>query len=315
MVGIKEVVSVSIGSSSRDHSVELDLLGERFRISRIGTDGSLDRAAEIFAKLDGKVAAFGMGGIDMYLKAAGRRYYFREAKRLKAAAGCTPIVDGSGLKGAIEAGVVGYLRDTCGLKLRGKKVFMTSAVDRWGMAEGLRDAGCEMVFGDLIYALGLPLPIRRWSSLVALVRLLTPVAAQMPFSWLYPTGREQDKPPEPNPTAQRLYEWADVVAGDWQYVKKYMPEDMHGKWVITNTTTAADVELCRSRGVELLVTSTPRLEGRSFGTNVIEATLIALSGASEELPAEEYLALLKRVGFAPDLQWFGTSIAVDHDGS
>lgn len=312
MVGIKEVVSVSIGSSDRDHAVELDLLGERFRISRIGTDGSLERAADIFVELDGKVAAFGMGGIDMYLKAGGRRYYFREAKRLKAAAGSTPVVDGSGLKGAVEAGVVTYLRDTCGLQLRGKKVLMTSAVDRWGMAEGLRDAGCEMVFGDLIYALGLPVPIRRWSSLVMFVRVLTPMAVQMPFSWLYPTGSEQDKPPEPNPAVERLYEWADIVAGDWQYVKKHMPEDMRGKWVITNTTTAADVELCRSRGVELLVTSTPRLGGRSFGANVIEATLIALSGASAELPAEEYLTLLERVGFTPDVQWLGTPVAVDH---
>lgn len=303
MVHIKEVVSVSIGSSQRDHTVEIDLLGEHFKISRIGTDGSLEKAAERFAELDGHVAAFGMGGIDMYLKAAGRKYYFREARKLKAAAGATPIVDGSGLKGAVEAGTVAFMRDELGLELTGKRVLMTSAVDRWGMAEGLRDAGCEMVFGDLIYALGVPVPIRTWGSLVLLVRTLTPVVAQLPFSWLYPTGAEQNKAPKRNETAERLYQWADIIAGDWQYVKKYMPDDMSGKWIVTNTTTPDDVELCRSRGVELLVTSTPRLEGRSFGTNVIEATLVALRGASGELPAEDYQTLLEQVGFAPDVMW------------
>ncbi len=72
---------------------------------------------------------------------------------------------------------------------------------------------------------------------------------------------------------------------------------MRGKWIITNTTTAADVELARSRGVELLVTSTPRLEGRSFGTNVIEATMVALDGAKGELSPERYRELLDSVGF------------------
>jgi hypothetical protein len=82
-----------------------------------------------------------------------------------------------------------------------------------------------------------------------------------------------------------------------------MPDDMAGKWVITNTTTASDVAEMRSRGVELLVTSTPRLAGRSFGTNVIEAALIALSGSRAELDSEQYLRLLAGVGFVPDVQW------------
>ena len=82
-----------------------------------------------------------------------------------------------------------------------------------------------------------------------------------------------------------------------------MPTDMSGKWIITNTTTAEDVELARSRGVELFVTSTPRLNGRSFGTNVIEATMVALDGAPGELSPERYRELLDSVGFKPDVQW------------
>ncbi|MBI5231961.1 MAG: quinate 5-dehydrogenase [Coriobacteriales bacterium] len=300
---MKEVVSISIGSSTRDHSVEMELLGERFRISRIGTDGSLENAAARFAELDGKVDAFGMGGIDIYLRADGRKYFFRDAKKLIADVSRTPVVDGSGLKGAVEASVGPYLRERTGLTFRGKTCLMTSAVDRWGMAEALHEAGCQMVFGDLIYALDLPVPVRSWGMLRFLVRTLTPLVAQLPFSVLYPVGSEQEKAPKPNARAQRLYEWADIIAGDWQYVKKYMPDDMRGKWIITNTTTAADVELVRERGVELLVTSTPRIEGRSFGTNVIEATMVALDGASGELAADRYLELLSAVGFEPDVMW------------
>ncbi len=301
MGNIKEIVSVSIGSSARDHEVEIDLLSERFRIRREGTDGSLDRAEARIAELDGKVAAFGMGGIDIYLRADGHDYHFREAKRLKRAAAHTPIVDGSGLKGAVEASTVRYMTDVLGLELTGKRVLMTSAVDRWGMAEGLRDAGCKLVFGDLLYALDIPILIRRWGALRLFARLLTPVAAQMPFSWLYPTGSNQEK--TYTGKHEQMYRDADIIAGDWQYVRRYMPRDMSGKWVVTNTTTHADVEFVRERGVELLVTSTPRLSGRSFGTNVIEATMVALKGADGPLEEAEYVDLLDQVGFKPDVQW------------
>jgi len=304
---IKEVVSVSIGSSSRDHEVEIELLGEQFRIRREGHDGDIAKAAARFAELDGKVDAFGMGGIDIYLRADGRKYFFREAKKLIKDVKLTPVLDGSGLKGPVEGSTVDYLVNEHGLALAGKKVLMTSAVDRWGMAEALQNAGAEQVFGDLFYALDAPFIIKRWGSLKLLVRVLTPLVAQLPFSVLYPTGDKQDETPKVNPKAGQLYNWADVIAGDWQYVKKYMPPDMRGKWIITNTTTAADVELCRERGVELLVTSTPRLDGRSFGTNVIEATMVALDGAKGELSPERYRELLDSVGFKPDVLWLQNS--------
>lgn len=300
---IKEVVSISIGSSSRDHEVEIELLGEQFRIRREGHNGDLAKAAARFAELDGTVDAIGMGGIDGYLRADGRKYFFRDARQLVKNVHITPVVDGSGLKGPVEGSTIEYLQRVHGLSFAGKKVLTTSAVDRWGMAEALQNAGAEQVFGDLFYALDLPFIIKRWSTLRLLVRALTPIVALLPFSVLYPTGGKQDETPKVNPTAGRLYAWADVIAGDWQYVRKYMPPDMRGKWIITNTTTAADVELCRERGVELLVTSTPRLNGRSFGTNVIEATMVALDNAKGELSAERYRQLLDEVGFTPDVQW------------
>jgi hypothetical protein len=300
---VKEVVSVSIGSSARDHEVEIDLLGERFRIRREGHNGDLEAAAARFAELDGTIDAFGMGGIDIYLRADGRKYFFRDAKKLIKGIHTTPVVDGSGLKGPVEGSTIDYLVGECGLELAGKKVLTCSAVDRWGMTEALQNAGCEQVFGDLIYALDLPILIKRWGSLRTLIRVMTPLASQLPFSVLYPVGSDQDKAPKPNPRMESLYSWADVIAGDWQFVKKFMPQDMRGKWIITNTTTVADVELARGHGVELLVTSTPRLEGRSFGTNVIEATMVALDGAKGELSSERYRELLDSVGFRPDVLW------------
>jgi hypothetical protein len=300
---IKEVAGISIGSSKRDHVVEVDLLGERFRIGREGTDGDMDRAVARFRELDGKVDAFGLGGIDLFLTAAGRDYHFRDAKRFRSAATTTPILDGTGLKGAVEADVVRFMREDLGLELTGKRVLVTSAVDRWGMTDAFYQAGCEMTCGDLLYALGLNIMLHDRRALVRTIRAVAPVAVQLPYSWLYEAEADHETKVGSTSRHAALYRDADIVAGDYKYVRKWMPEDMSGKWVVSNTTTAEDVEFLRRRGVELLITSTPRLEGRSFGTNVIEATMVALKGATGRLPAEEYTDLLRQVGFAPDARW------------
>ena len=64
---MKHAVSISIGSSKRNKVVEVELLGEMVRIERIGTDGSMEKAAQLYRELDGKVDAFGVGGTDLGL--------------------------------------------------------------------------------------------------------------------------------------------------------------------------------------------------------------------------------------------------------
>ncbi|HEY3316861.1 MAG TPA: quinate 5-dehydrogenase [Coriobacteriia bacterium] len=301
MAAIKEVVGVSIGSSKRDHEVVLELLGERVRIRREGTNGDMAEAVRRLRALDGKVDAFGLGGIDLFLRAAGHDYYFRDAMQFKRAVSRTPLVDGSGLKGAVEADVVRFMRQDLGLPLEGKRVLMTSAVDRWGMAQAFYDAGCEMTCADMLYALGIDIMLHDHETLVRFVHALMPVVRRLPFKWLYPAEADHETAVETK--HGDLYRDADIIGGDYKYVRKWMPEDMTGKWIVTNTTTAEDVEFLRGRGVELLVTSTPRLEGRSFGTNVMEATLVALAGSKQPLSAEEYTDLLGRIGFRPDVRW------------
>lgn len=298
---MKQVVSVSIGSSKRDHAVEIDLLGERFKIWREGTDGDMAEAVRRLRSYDGKVDAFGLGGIDLFLRAADHDYYFRDARQFRDAVKVTPLVDGSGLKGAVEGDVVRFMREDLGLQVAGKRVLVTSAVDRWGMAMAFADAGCEMTYGDLLYALDIPVMIHKRSALVRLVHVMAPIASQLPFKFLYPTEADHTSKVESESKHAELYRDADIITGDYKFVRKYMPNDLSGKWIVTNTTTLEDVEFLRSTGAELLITSTPRLEGRTFGTNVIEAALVALDGAKQALAPARYLELLHATGFAPDV--------------
>jgi hypothetical protein len=295
--GYRHVVSVSIGSSKRDAREELTVLDQHFLLERIGTDGDMRRAARILSELDGRVDAFGLGGTDLYIVAGRRRYSFRDIIKLAGHAKLTPLLDGSGLKHTLEREAIRLLEPD--IRWKGCRVLMVSALDRFGMAEALSGAGADMVFGDVIFSLNLPLPLRSFAALKLLATTLLPVVTQLPFQWFYPTGDKQEQ--EVLGRGTKYYAWADVLAGDFLYIRRYAPEDLHGKIILTNTTTKADLEWAERSGVWKMVTTTPRIGGRSFGTNVMEAFFVALSGKGRPLSESEYLDYIHQIGFKPEI--------------
>jgi len=295
---VKSIVSVSLGSSSRDHRSLVEFLGQLFDIRRIGTDGSIDRALEKLHELDGKVAAIGLGGIDVYLYAGTKRYALRDGLRLLAAVKQTPVVDGSGLKNTLEREAVRFLRDQLGIELRGRKVLMVSALDRFGMAQALVDAGADVLFGDFIFALDLDKPVRSLAEFETLAEKYLPDTCKLPFQFFYPTGKKQDRPPQPK--YPEYYAEAEIIAGDFHFIRQFMPDRLDGKIVLTNTVTERDVDELRTRNVRLLITTTPDFGGRSYGTNVIEAVLVALLGKRwEDVSEGDYQRLLHELDLKP----------------
>src|SRR5256885_14046955 len=115
----KRVVSVSLGSASRDHRFETEILGQRLIVERIGTDGDVRRAKQLLEELDGKVDALGLGGTDLYLRAGNRKYLIRETAGLVRNVRRTPFGDGGGLQAARERRVIThYLPHPKGLSFR-----------------------------------------------------------------------------------------------------------------------------------------------------------------------------------------------------
>jgi hypothetical protein len=273
-------------------------LGEQFDIARIGTDGSLDRAIAKLKELDGTVDAIGLGGIDVYLYAGTDRYALRDGLRLLDAVKETPVVDGSGLKNTLERQAIAYLQTSLGMELRGRRVLMVSALDRFGMAQALVEAGADVIFGDFIFALDLDRPVRGLAEFEEMARRYLPDACKLPFQFFYPTGKKQDRAPQPK--YPEYYEDADVIAGDYHFMRQFMPDRLDGKTVLTNTVTANDIDFLRERGIARLVTTTPDFGGRSFGTNVVEAALVAMLGKRwSDVTEDDYLRLLRELDLKP----------------
>jgi hypothetical protein len=212
----------------------------------------------------------------------------------------TPLVDGSGLKNTLESRALPFLLEKIGDRLPQKRAFIVSGAERWGLSKSFLYGGFECVFGDIMFGLSLPVPVRSERALKRMAAVIMPIAGRLPFSWIYPTGEKQE---QRVPKYVRYYQWAAIIAGDCHYIKKHLPDSLPGKIVITNTTTPEDQELFRRVGVSTLVTTTPVIEGRSFGTNMMEAALVAVSGAGRQLTFEELTGLIDQLDFQPNIQY------------
>lgn len=194
-----------------------------------------------------------------------------------------------------------YLNEKEGKSLEGLPALITTVVERYSMGNAMVDAGLDVTFGDFMFALGLPFAIRTISAARLLAGVLLPVVTQLPFAWLYPLGSEQDKPPQPKWT--KYYQRSQVIAGDFLQIRQYMPNDLTGKIIVTNTTTARNVVELQKRNLHILVTVTPRLAGRSFGTNVMEATLLALMDKPQsEVTNVDFMDLIDRIPMEPNIE-------------
>jgi hypothetical protein len=296
---MKRAVSVSLGSSSRDKQVVIDLKGEPIRVERVGTDGDVEKACRMFAELDGKVDALGVGGVDLYIRLGAREYPLHAALKLVEDVHQTPVVDGRGLKHTLERRVFELAAAALGEMPHFRRAFVPVAVDRLGLAHAVSEVADEVTFGDLMVALGVPIPVRGLKRYYQVARVMLPFVSHFPMSMLfYGSGGAESEP-----KYTRFWQESDLLAGDFLFMRKYLPENLAGKTVITNTTTTDNVEFLRARGVRLMITTTPRYEGRSFGTNMMEAALTAYAGKGRPLSDDELNGLIDELDLRPSVEW------------
>jgi hypothetical protein len=144
--------------------------------------------------------------------------------------------------------------------------------------------------------LGLPIPLTSLHTLAVIARVIAPLVCQLPFTMIYPTG---DKQAVNKPRFTKYFEQNEIIAGDFHFIHRYMPAELPGKTIITNTVTRDDVDYLRKSKVKTLITTTPEMEGRSFGTNIMEALLVCMAGGDHELTEAQYNQLLVELDLKP----------------
>ncbi len=294
----KEILSVSLGPSSRDYEFTTRMFGEEIRIRCFGTDGDVPRARELVSQFDGQVDAIGLESMNIHFTVGSRTYTHPQIQRV-AAAHSTPVVDGTHLRNTLERWAIGQVAQEHRGIFSHKRVFVMSGIERYGMAQVLSSATDQILFGDPIFQLNLPLALGSFKLLETYASLVLPRLCRAPYSWLSPAGVEQDLR---TPRGSHYFDQAHIIVGDFSHICRFAPDNLRGKTVITDSLSASDVQYLRERGVESLITMTPPLsDDHPFvGTSVLEAIFASfIDRPFAETTDDDYLNLVDRSELEP----------------
>jgi len=295
----KEIVSISLGPSGRNYEFTTQICGQDVHLRRFGADGDVGRARELVAEYDGQVDAIALSGMSVYFKVGRRTFVHQQIRQVASAAQTTPVLDGVHLKNTLERWAISQVaREQRGI-FNHKRVFVLSGIDRYAMAKVLSGFTRQIFFGDPIFHLNLPFALRSFGQLERYASLMAPSLCQGPYDKLRPPAQEQELRA---PRGAKYFDRADVIVGDSDTIRRFAPEDLRRKVIITDALSADGVQDLRERGVEKLITLTPPLSDEQpfVSPGVLEAVFVSLMDCPPaEISDDDFLNVVSRYELEP----------------
>jgi predicted amino acid dehydrogenase len=311
---MRRIVSISLGSARRDYQFTTIILGQAVEVRRIGTNGDVAMAAALVREYDGNVDAIGLGGVTPIFRVGAARYPHHEALKIAAGARRTPVTDGSGFKATLERWAVQRANEIQRGMFNYRRILITSGIERYSMAQALSQYESELRFGDPIIHSGLRFlpPPRSLKQLELYAATTLPITALLPYKILHPVALGTEGH---DTRAEKLFAWADIIAGDFAYIRRFAPHDLRNKVILTDDPSPDEIADLRERGLATLVTMAPPLTGpdgapvsRPFvATDVLEALAIAIMESGANPDDASLIDFIDEAKWGPTVQRMSTA--------
>ncbi|MCI0648045.1 MAG: serine carboxypeptidase [Chloroflexi bacterium] len=281
----------------------VSLLGREIEIRHFGCDDNLELMARRIAEFDGQVSAIALQDVARALRLGPERIEHKEGATLFKVATKTPVVDGGGVRGAMERWAVRLAADAQPGIWSRKRVLMAPGLNHTGLAQALEQYTEELQYADPVIFFALPAvpPVGRPETLPAAAGATLGQMADFSFRRLFP-----DAGTPRVPRSARPFDWADVLAGDMGAIRRYAPARLKRKIVVVEAASADDVADLTARGAAAIVTTMPPLgrELSHLSAATFEACLVALRPAGDTpLTENTYLNLMADLEWQPGIRF------------
>ncbi len=297
-----QVTAVHLGSEP-DATFTARLLDREVTVTRRGAGGDPHRGVALVREAAASgVDVIVLDGLPLKLRLENATVDSSLASEFRAAAGPTPLVDGSGVRDSLERWAVKLATNRDPIIFGYKHVLMAPGLNHGGLSGALAEQTPTIRYADSAILFDLPLAIPGQRVLKQVMRIGKDRLASLSYTQLSPA------PGESTPRDDRDFQWADVIAGDMALIRRYAPYKLRGKSIVVEALTDDDIAELRARGAEKVIVTMPGLgtDAPRASAAVVEGVLAALSPAGAKPSAETYLNLLA------DLEWQPEIIELQH---
>ena len=300
---MKKIVVIHLGDG--DETSVVSFLGHGATIRRVGCHGDPNCVRSVIEEVDGTVDAIGLEGYPAELELGGVHVRHETGATLAALAQHTPVVDGSGIRPGLERwGVILADRAEPGIFSQ-KHILLAPGMNHGGLVQALERRTPHLRYADPELFFALP-DFPGMGSHQALEQAVKPTLENLksaPFRRLQPEAGVAGQARSAAP-----FEWADLIAGDIGAIRRYAPAQLKHKTVAVEWATEEDLEDLRRRGVAIVITMMPALDGPKnlgrWSAATIEAVLVALRAQPESpLTEDTYLDLMADIQWTPHIRY------------
>jgi len=273
---MKNVVSISLGSSSQDFDFVTDFLGAKLHVRRIGTNGSTAAAVKLIQQWDKKAAAIGLGVL-------------KDSARLKAVAKLVPVTTGARLGDIFQEWALRHAQAHLGSFFNNARVLFFSGMTDYKLAKVMAEYTSNLQFADPLLQLGVP-------KLLGSVDALNLYASGAHYvkDWTLPAAMACGPVKEwTRFVLGKAVQKASVIVAPVHELDDFGLEELAGKTVITATVNDERVNQMRDKGVTTIIDGSPMVHGHVLGANLLDAMVISATGKSPgEILEDDYLEII-----------------------
>ncbi|MDX1588943.1 MAG: dehydrogenase [Oleiphilaceae bacterium] len=294
---MKTVVSISLGPADLDYDLETEFLGQRLRVIRVGTDGSVSQAESAIREWEPKADVIGLGMVQDHYLVGTRRITHRDTLRLENAVQSVPVTTGATLRGILQDWAVRHAQLELEHCFNNARVLFLNGQANYRPARVFSEYTDNLFFADPVKQMGIP------KLLTSLEGLELYAAGTGPVHEYALTGTLTKLPGSRNINRyvmRKAAANADVIAARYDELQDFGLEELGGKTVLTASISDERLKDLGDRGVNTVIDYTPQLFNETVGVNVVQAMIIAaLERSPSEITHDDYLDIITNLGIEP----------------
>ena len=293
---MKQVVSISLGSSSQDFEFTTPFLGSVLKVRRIGTNGSTSAAVKLIKQWGKKAAAIGLGVHKDHYKVGARRFVEKDSAQLTSVATQAALTTGGRLGDIFAEWAARQAQIRLGGYFSNARVLMFSGLTDYKLALALSEYTSNLQFADPLLQLGVP---KLLGSLDALHLYAT--GAHYVSDWSLPAHVASTPVKQWSQfVLRRAMHKANVVVAPVHELDEFGLEELAGKTIITATVNDERLQQFADKGVHTVIDGAPVMHGHVLGPNLLDAMILAATGKQpHEIEEDDYLDIIHSLGLEP----------------